>query len=108
MKKAVKKEKGQSQAGSASANQVTGCCAHVATVIWYMSYALSKNLDSFWKTVMDSKGFQYQEEERNNQTDKEGKGKSLFLLASFLILHGFLKEKHTRPFFLSFKISIYI
>eukprot|EP00732_Lithocolla_globosa_P003902 Lithocolla_globosa_v1_NODE_3328_length_1686_cov_3.584906.p1 type:complete len:202 gc:universal NODE_3328_length_1686_cov_3.584906:174-779(+) len=46
----------QCQAG----NRTVGCCAHIATVVWYLGYARhngygpSKFLNKFWKDVKDS------------------------------------------------------
>lgn len=40
--------------------RTVGCCAHVATVVWYLgwarhhSYTVSKRLHKFWETVIDS------------------------------------------------------
>ena len=53
-----------------SGQRVVGCCAHVATVIWFLGYArhkgykVSPKLDKFWRNVLDSgDGFADSDEE---------------------------------------------
>jgi len=50
-------------------NRVVGCCAHIASIVWFLSFArhngyrTSPSIDSFWKKVVDSKvGFEEDQE----------------------------------------------
>jgi len=57
--------------------RMVGCCAHVATLVWYLSYArhqgysVSKAFKAMSETVIDSKGSGFEDSEEEDMPDAE-------------------------------------